>query len=75
MIASPTIGVDYVAGKFGRRKMRATRLVFAVRQRRRQTNELAETATKLCWSRLVRRLRVPYVIKKTYAPDAAGSVV
>jgi hypothetical protein len=59
MIASPTIGVDYVTGKFRAAEDESDARCFAVRQRRRQTNELAETATKLRWSALSEDCRFP----------------
>jgi len=56
------------------RKLRVIRFLFAVRQRRRQRNGLTWGDDKFAPVRLVRRLWISHVMKRTYAPDAAGSV-
>jgi len=75
MIASPTIGVDYVAGKFRAAEDEGDAPCFRGAAKGRQPKRAGRSGNKIALVRLVRSPRFPYVIKKTYAPDAAGSVV
>ena len=74
MIASPTIGVDYVAGKFRAAEDEGDAPCFRGAAKAPADKRAGRNGDKIALVRLVRRLPVPYVIKKTYAPDAAGSV-
>ena len=72
--SSSAIGFDYVWGKFGAAEDAGDALCIRSAAKAPARKPAGRNGHKIARVRLARSLWVPYVINKTYAPDAAGSV-